>query len=198
MEGKAGGGVGGLEGVAGQEEGRFRIWRAQKIPCRNLNLDLHLTVQICVTRGLYLDIVVRVSLGVEVLEGVDDLYGEGAGQRGGQRMTTILENFIQINSQPEKRTFTLRQGWVKKNFVTLFHSFFIFFFSFLYNIHTSKTDTNYQVPVFCSLATKSLYHYLAMFCVSAEGRWVRKVRLDWKSNCVCVTVELVSSVEIPA
>ncbi len=29
---------------------------------------------------LYLDIVVRVSFGVEVLEGVDDLYGEGAGQ----------------------------------------------------------------------------------------------------------------------
>jgi hypothetical protein len=50
----------------------------------------------------YLDIVVRVSFGVEVLEGVDDLYGEGAGQRGGQRMTTILENFIQINSQPER------------------------------------------------------------------------------------------------
>jgi hypothetical protein len=47
---------------------------------------------------------VRVSFGVEVLEGVDDLYGEGAGQRGGQRMTTILENFIQINSQPERRT----------------------------------------------------------------------------------------------
>jgi hypothetical protein len=46
---------------------------------------------------------VRVSFGVEVLEGVDDLYGEGADQRGGQRMTTILENFIQINSQPERR-----------------------------------------------------------------------------------------------
>jgi hypothetical protein len=52
--------------------------------------------------SVYLDIVVRVSFGVEVLEGVDDLYGEGAGPRGGQRMTTILENFIQINSQPER------------------------------------------------------------------------------------------------
>jgi hypothetical protein len=58
-------------------------------------------------KRIYLDIVVRVSFGVEVLEGVDDLYGEGAGQRGGQRMTTILENFIQINSQPERRTRTI-------------------------------------------------------------------------------------------
>jgi hypothetical protein len=57
-----------------------------------------------IPHSVYLYIVVRVSFGVEVLEGVDDLYGEGAGQRGGQRMTTILENFIQINSQPEGRT----------------------------------------------------------------------------------------------
>ncbi len=42
-----------------------------------------------------------VSFGVDVLQGVDDLDGQGAGQRRRQGVKAVLESFIQINSKPE-------------------------------------------------------------------------------------------------
>jgi hypothetical protein len=38
---------------------------------------------------------------VDVLQGVDDLDGQGAGQRRRQGVKAVLESFIQINSKPE-------------------------------------------------------------------------------------------------